>query len=196
MKPPTEVDFCRKLALGSLLQGHFHNLRGIVQKLSLRVETLLYTAPEDIKKDLQALLNTVFSLENYIESAISSVINDNPGPWNLKQLLSQELTFWQGDLNFKHNIKKELVAKEEVWVSAPYFLVRGILCWICQELIPRLKKGDVLRIEIKNGGVNFSWQTPLDSKFFELVKAFNQSTKNIEVTFGKNELFLKFLNGS
>ncbi len=141
-------EFKRELALGLLFKGYLHNLRGPVQALLMQLE-LLQTklATLEVPEDLKTLLEDFYEktrrhinrLVDLLSAAESEVQNDSPGPWKLKELLEREKAFWEGNLEFKHKVKKRLVCEDEnVKVEVPLNVLRAALLSVFYSLVPKL----------------------------------------------------------
>lgn len=145
-----DKELCRTLALGSLMRGYFHNLKGTLQSLSLQLQILymkkdLLVSPQghpNIEKALQFLQK----LQNQIEVALEDLSNNEEGPWDLKEIMEKELLFWEANLFFKHKVTKEILEEKKVFIQCPLNELRGTLCLIEEALYPALKEGDHLRI--------------------------------------------------
>jgi len=187
-------DECRSLALGELVKGYFHNIRGILQNLVLRVETILYSSkyPKEFKEDLCEVLNFATILNEYLDAALNDITDDSRGPWNLKKLLLQELLFWQSNLYFKHKVKKTVSAEGDLWVEAPISLLKGIFCLIGKELFSALPEGTNLKMCLKDGEVSFHWDKDVDQSVVESLKVLNSFRELEEVRISSRELRIRF----
>ncbi len=166
-----DKELCRTLALGSLVRGYFHNLRGTLQGLSFQLqilymkkETLLSpSAHPNIEKAVQLLQK----LQNQLESALEDLENDNTGPWNLKEIMEKELLFWEANLFFKHKVKKEIFEEKEVLIGLSLNTLKGLLCLLEERLYPFCKEGSTLRIIIGKEGkkaLTFEFSEALDEE--------------------------------
>lgn len=166
-----DKELCRTLALGSLVRGYFHNLRGTLHALSLQLqilhmkkETLLSpSAHPNIEKAIQLLLK----IQNQLESALEDLENANPGPWNLKEIMEKELLFWEANLFFKHKVKKEISENKEVFLTLPLNELKGLLCLLEERLYSLCKEGSTLKIIIgEEGGktLTFEFSEALDEE--------------------------------
>jgi len=107
------TEFCRKVALGSLIQGYFHNLRGALQGIYLNLQLLTMESPLEIQQKINEILKMCQKLQLLIESAFDEIHEEQEGPWNLGELLKKEILFWEGSLFFKHKIKKSLKIEKD-----------------------------------------------------------------------------------
>ncbi len=162
---------CRRIALGGMLQGYFHNLRGILQGLFLELQVLLMKKNLNYEPEVYERINKVISilqkLQNQIDTAFDEIYNDNLGPWDLKNVIEKEILFWEAFLTFKHKVKKEIIEEEKVLMEIPYNLLRGFFCNIGQELFLNLKENTELKIFIKKGKkVEILWNKDLNEKIY------------------------------
>lgn len=166
---------CKRTALGGLLQGYFHNLRGTLQSLSLELQMLLIKKKADCDQEIYERINKALlilqKLQNQIDTAFDEVYNENPGPWNLKNIIEKEILFWEAFLEFKHKVKKEIIEEEKVLIEIPYNLLRGLFCNIAQELFLNLKENAQLKIFIKKDKkIEFLWNENLNEKVYSTLK--------------------------
>ncbi len=166
---------CKRTALGGLLQGYFHNLRGTLQSLSLELQMLLIKKKADWDQEIYERINKALlilqKLQNQIDTAFDEVYNENPGPWNLKNIIEKEILFWEAFLEFKHKVKKEIIEEEKVLIEIPYNLLRGLFCNIAQELFLNLKENAKLKIFIKKDKkIEFLWNENLNEKVYSTLK--------------------------
>ncbi len=145
-------EVCRTLALGSLLRGYFHNLKGTLQSLSLQAQLLymkkdLLVSPQ-AHPNLEKMLQLLEKLQKQIDVALDEVNNEETGPWDLKELMERELLFWEANLFFKHKVKKEIKEIEKVLLSLSLNEIRGLLCLVEERLYPSIKEGASLQILI------------------------------------------------
>lgn len=143
-------DLCRTLALGSLIRGYFHNIKGTLQSLSLQVQ-LLYMKKDSLilpqaHPNLEKLLQFLEKLQKQIDTALEEANNEEKGPWDLKEIIEKELLFWEANLFFKHKVKKEIKEVERVLLTVPLNELRGILCLIGEKLYSSLAEGTTLQI--------------------------------------------------
>ncbi len=149
-------DLCRNLlhkaACGHLVQGLVHNMSGPLQILSMQIELmktsfgrLLKEAGENCRPLLEQQQVKLDQIDEQIErlrsilNTINEVTEENATSMELNQLLQQALTFWEGDLRFKHQVKKELnLAQEPLFFFAPPGPVRQGLCALFWWLVPHL----------------------------------------------------------
>lgn len=170
-------EVCRTLALGSLVRGYFHNLRGTLQSLSLQLQILhmkrdQYIAPQG-QANLDKAINLLQKLQTQIEVALEDINNENTGPWDLKEVLEKELLFWEANLYFKHKVVKQLEEQKKVLVNLPLAELRGILCLIGEVLYPNIQEGTTLKIiidESPNPVIIFQLQHDLEEKIFLRLK--------------------------
>lgn len=193
-----DKELCRTLALGSLVRGYFHNLRGTLQGLSFQIqilymkkETLLCpSAHPNIEKALQLLQK----LQNQLESALEDLENDNTGPWNLKEIMERELLFWEANLFFKHKVKKEIFEEKEVLLTLPLNELKGLLCLLEERLYPLCKEGSTLKIIIGEEGkktLTFEFSEALDEenlKKLEKLSPYFSPYANLKVSPSRIEL--------
>lgn len=145
-------ELCQTLALGALVKGYFHNLKGTLQALSLQLQILHMKrdsflnpqAQQTLEKALQALQK----LQTQLDLALGDIGNDAQGPWDLREIMEKELLFWEANLFFKHKVTKEIVAENDVKVFIPLNKLRGALCLIEEKLYPSIPEGSHLKIII------------------------------------------------
>ena len=177
-------DFCKRIALGGLLQGYFHNLRGSLQGISLELQILLMKRDPNCTPEVYERINKAFALlqklQNQIDTAFDDIYNENTGPWDLKKFIEKEILFWEGFLVFKHKIKKEIIEENRVLVKCPYNLLKGLFCNIGQELFLNLKEGTNLKIFIKKDKkVEFMWDKEIDTTIYKNLEKLAQHLKDI-----------------
>ena len=99
-----------KLAdIGMLASGIAHNLKNPLTVLSGRLQLLQYTHPEEAEKT-GVLLRQVDTMNSIIENMMHKSRQEQEQDeqlLDLNKLLRDELTFFQANLEFKHNIEKE-----------------------------------------------------------------------------------------
>ena len=177
-------DFCKRIALGGLLQGYFHNLRGSLQGISLELQILLMKRDPNCTPEVYERINKAFALlqklQNQIDTAFDDIYNENTGPWDLKKFIEKEILFWESFLVFKHKIKKEIIEENRVLVKCPYNLLKGLFCNIGQELFLNLKEGTNLKIFIKKDKkVEFIWDKEIDTTIYKNLEKLAQHLKDI-----------------
>lgn len=184
-------ELCKTLALGSLIRGYFHNLKGTLQSLSLQAQVLYrkkdFLISPQAHPNMEKIIQLLEKLQNQIDVALEEVSNDNAGPWDLKDIIEREILFWEANLFFKHKVKKEIKEIEKVMLFFPLNEIRGILCLIEEKLYPLLKEGSTLQILIGAlpNGLIFETDLPLEeetiSTFFEL-KTYTEPLASLEVS--------------
>ncbi len=181
-----KLSLCRRIALGGLIQGYFHNIRGTVQGISLELQIILMKAMKKIKSNQEFYdrINKAFrllqKLQNQIDTAFDDIYNENKGPWNLKEVIKKEILFWEAFMPFKHKVKKEIIEEGQSLVEIPYNLLRALFCNFCQEVFLNLKEGTNLKIFIKGEKkVEFSWDKELNPAVYENLKKLSHTFKEI-----------------
>ncbi len=187
-----ELNLCRKIALGSLIQGYFHNLRGTVQAISLELQMLLLKKDLNSSPEIYQRINKAFSLleklQNQLETAFEEISGEKRGAWNIKKFLEKEILFWEANLDFKHKVKKEIIVEKDLKVEGSYSLLKGIFCLIFQELVNALKEETHLKIFIRDE-IEFVWDKNIEDKALERLKILAESLKDqIEIKVYKNKL--------
>lgn len=177
-------NFCKRIALGGLLQGYFHNLRGTLHGISLELQLILMKKEPDLDQEIYERVNKALTLlqklQNQIDTAFDEIYNEKTGPWDLREIIEKEILFWEAFMSFKHKVKKEIFEEEKVLIEIPYNLLRGLFCNICQEIFLNLKENTNLKIFIKkNKRVEFSWDKDLDNLVYENLKALSCQLKNL-----------------
>jgi len=173
-----EKELCRTLALGSLVRGYFHNLRGTLQNLSFQLQLLYlkketYLSPQ-AQPYLEKAIQFLQKLENQLNVALEDLQNEDPGPWDLKEIIEKELLFWEANLFFKHKVKKELLEKGKVFINLPLRELKGLLCLLEERLYPLYKEGSSLKILLGEEGrpnLIFETDSPLSEEELSLIKA-------------------------
>uniref|UniRef100_A0A7V4JPS6 Histidine kinase n=1 Tax=Thermodesulfobacterium geofontis TaxID=1295609 RepID=A0A7V4JPS6_9BACT len=191
-------NFCKRIALGGLLQGYFHNLRGTLQGISLELQLILMKKDLDLNKEIyervNKALNLLQKLQNQINTAFDEIYNEKTGPWDLKEIIEKEILFWEAFMPFKHKVKKEIFEEEKVLIEVPYNLLKGLFCNICQEIFLNLKENTHLKIFIKkNKRVEFLWDKDLDNLVYENLKDLSYQLKNLaDIKVDKRTLTFQF----
>jgi hypothetical protein len=191
-------NFCKRIALGGLLQGYFHNLRGTLQGISLELQLILMKKESDLDKEIYERINKALNLlqkfQNQIDIAFDEIYNEKTGPWDLKEFIEKEILFWEAFMPFKHKVKKEVFEEEKVFIEIPYNLLKGLFCNICQEIFLNLKENTNLKIFIKkNKKVEFLWDKDLDELVYENLKALSYQLKNLaDIKVDKRTLSFQF----
>jgi len=192
--------FCKRLALGGLLQGYFHNIRGTLQGISLELQIILMKVQKDpdFNEEIKERINKAFSLlqklQNQIDAAFDEIYNEKKGPWALKEIIEKEILFWEAFMPFKHKIKKEIIEETQSFVEVPYNLLKGLFCNFCQELFLNLKENTDLKIFIKKDKkIEFVWDKDLDSQVYENLKNLSQLFKDLaDIKVDKNFISFQF----
>lgn len=195
-----EKEFCKRLALGGLIQGYFHNLRGTLQAISLQLQMLLFkkdpNCSQEVYQQIEKAFETLQKLQNQIEIAFEEAHNENRGPWDLRQLLEKEILFWEACLYFKHKIKKQIFAVEPVQINYPINLLRGLLCNIAQELFPYLKEKTELKIFIENKKspkIRFIWDYEIEENIYQRLLKLRECLKKLaKISVDKKSLVISF----
>ena len=191
-------NFCKRIALGGLLQGYFHNLRGTLQGIFLELQLILMKKNSNLDKEIyeriNKTLNLLQKLQNQIDTAFDEIYNEKTGPWDLKEFIEKEILFWEAFLPFKHKVKKEVFEEDKVFIEIPYNLLKGIFCNICQEIFLNLKENTNLKIFIKkNKRVEFLWDKDLDELVYENLRALSHQLKDLaEIKVGRRTLSFQF----
>ncbi len=138
-------DFCKRLALGGLIQGCFHNLNGNLQTLSFHLQLLYlkkaFISSEEISSHIDKAFLILQKIQKQVKGVLDRIKEEREGPWDLKEVLEEELLFWENFLPFKHKVNKEIkLLKSDLKVKIPLNLLRGILCNIAYEIFPSLKE--------------------------------------------------------
>lgn len=173
-----EKELCRTLALGSLVRGYFHNLRGTLQNLSFQLQLLYlkketYLSPQ-ARPYLEKALEFLQKLENQLNVALEDLQNENPGPWDLKEIMEKELLFWEANLFFKHKVKKEVLEKNKVLINLPLRELKGLLCLLEERLYSLYKEGSSLKIILGEEGrpnLIFETDSPLSEEELSQIKS-------------------------
>jgi len=173
-----EKDFCRTLALGSLVRGYFHNLKGTLQNLSFQLQLLYlkketYLSPQ-AQPYLEKALQFLQKLENQLNVALEDLQNEDQGPWDLKEIMERELLFWEANLFFKHKVKKEVLEKNKVFINLPLRELKGLLCLLEERLYPLYKEGSSLKIilgEEERPNLIFETDSPFSEEELSQIKA-------------------------
>lgn len=191
-------NLCKRIALGGLLQGYFHNLRGILQGVFLELQLILIKKDHNLDREVyervNKALNLLQKLQNQIDTAFEDIHNEKTGPWDLKEVIEKEILFWEAFLPFKHKVKKEIVEEEKVLVEIPYNLLKGLFCNICQEVFLNLEEGTCLKIFIKKDKrVEFLWNKDLDRRVYENLKKLAQQLKDLaDIKVDKGSIYFQF----
>lgn len=156
---------CRTLALGSLVRGYFHNLRGTIQNLSLQLQLLHMKRDQLLAPPAQGFVEKALTflqrLQDQIEIALADINNEDTGPWDLREIMEKELIFWEANLFFKHKVKKELLEKRKVLLELPLNELRGVLCLLGEHLYSAFKEGAQVRILIGEPERGLTFETDL-----------------------------------
>ncbi|MCS7278915.1 MAG: hypothetical protein NZ530_02510 [Thermodesulfobacteriaceae bacterium] len=181
-----EKDFCRRIALGGLIQGCFHNLNSTLQTLSFHLQFLKFKRgflpSEEISDHIEKAFLILQKIQKQVKVALDRVREDGEGPWNLKEILEEELIFWENFLPFKHKVNKTIkVLGDKVEVKFPLNLLRGILCNIGFELFPYFEEETNLNFLLKNDPypqIIFSFDKVLKKETLEKLKRLSEFFKN------------------
>lgn len=194
-----DISFCKRIALGGLLQGYFHNIRGTLQGIFLELQLILMKAQKDsdVNQEIQDRINKTISLlqklQNQIDTALDDIYNENKGPWDLRDIIEKEILFWEAFMPFKHKVKKEIIEEEKCFVEVPYNLLMALFCNFCKEIFLNLKEGTELKIFIKNKKVDFTWDKDLDFTIYENLKKLSQVFRElVDVEIDKRVLSFHF----
>ena len=138
---------CKDAALGLLFKGYLHNLRGPVQALLMQIELLenrlsLFELSPEVRSSLEdfigQLKKQVFRLTDLLASAEFEIQNEDPGPWDLRELIPKEITFWEAQLEFKHKVAKAIQIEAPLRVKMPLNRLKAGLCAALGALVPEL----------------------------------------------------------
>jgi hypothetical protein len=193
-----DFNFCKRIALGGLLQGYFHNLRGTLQGIFLELQLILMKKNSNLDKEIyeriNKTLNLLQKLQNQIDTAFDEIYNEKTGPWDLKEFIEKEILFWEAFLPFKHKVKKEVFEEDKVFIEIPYNLLKGLFCNICQEIFLNLKENTNLKIFIKkNKRVEFIWDKDLDELVYKNLKVLSHQLKDLaEIKIDRRTLSFQF----
>ncbi|MCS7149698.1 MAG: hypothetical protein N2Z40_04755 [Caldimicrobium sp.] len=147
-----DKDLCRTLALGSLIRGYFHNLKGTLQSLSLQLQILYMKKDQlvDAKGHtyLEKALSFLQKLQTQLDVALEDANNNATGPWDLREIMEKELIFWEANLFFKHKTSKEILENKKAQVNIPISELKGYLCLVGEILYPNIKENTNLKIVI------------------------------------------------
>jgi len=191
-------NFCKRIALGGLLQGYFHNLRGTLQGIFLELQLILMKKNSNLDKEIYGRINKTLNLlqklQNQIDTAFDEIYNEKTGPWDLKEFIEKEILFWEAFLPFKHKVKKEVFEEDKVFIEIPYNLLKGLFCNICQEIFLNLKENTNLKIFIKkNKRVEFIWDKDLDELVYKNLKVLSHQLKDLaEIKVDRRTLSFQF----
>jgi hypothetical protein len=191
-------NFCKRIALGGLLQGYFHNLRGTLQGIFLELQLILMKKNSNLDKEIYGRINKTLNLlqklQNQIDTAFDEIYNEKTGPWDLKEFIEKEILFWEAFLPFKHKVKKEVFEEDKVFIEIPYNLLKGLFCNICQEIFLNLKENTNLKIFIKkNKRVEFIWDKDLDELVYKNLKVLSHQLKDLaEIKVDRKTLSFQF----
>jgi len=165
MDRPFEPEICKKFLLGAYVEGHFHNIRGYIQRLSLLSEAIFYDGrlPEELRPRVKELIISITSFYNYIEAFFSEINLSNVEPCNLAKVLKEELAFWNGNLNFKHKVKTEINVTSEPVLETSNVLLRGCLCLVAQVIFYFVKEGK-LQISVNDDGIFFQPEVEIEPR--------------------------------
>jgi len=84
-----------------------------------------------------------------LSAAETELENESEGPWDVKDLVEREVTFWEAELNFKHRVEKDFKFEKETFrTRMPVNRLRAGLC--------ALFFAFVLELADKEGRVSFS----------------------------------------
>ncbi len=156
----TSRELLRKAACGFLVQGHIHNMSGPLQILSMQIEllkSLVNRLDDDIKDTIMQKLEQASSQIERLRGilvSLSTSVEDTPTTLDLNDLIRQELNFWEGDLVFKHEVRKELqLAEEPLTFYAPPAPLNQGLCALFWSFVPALSKAKgSLKVQTSLGG--------------------------------------------
>ncbi len=190
---------CRTLALGSLVRGYFHNLKGTLQNLSLQLQLLSMKREQFLSSQAQTHVEKALAfmqrLQDQLEVALGDINNEDRGPWDLREIMEKELLFWEANLFFKHKVKKELQELQKVILSIPLNELKGILCLLGEKLYPAFCEGAYVKILIGEieGGLTFETDLPLDENSLgEISNLSSYFTPYAEISLSPNRVALIF----
>ncbi len=144
----------RKAACGFLVQGIIHNMSGPLQILSMQVElmgNILENVSDIQSKEIEKILELqrqkLCQIANQVEklrdllAAISEITEESPTMLDLNELIRKEITLWEGDLVFKHDVRKDLKLDPEplLFYASPAAINQG-LCSLFWGFVPALSE--------------------------------------------------------
>lgn len=195
-----EKDLCRRIALGGLIQGCFHNLNGNLQTLSFHLQFLRFKkgflASEEISNHIEKAFLTLQKIQKQVKATIEKIIEEKEGPWDLKEILEEEIIFWENFLPFKHKVNKKIeIHEKKVEVRMPLNLLKGILCNIAYEVFPSLEEGNLIFL-LKSKPfpqVVISFDKKLKEEVIHKLKILSKIFENlVELKIDETEISLSF----
>ncbi len=183
--------------VGRLMAGIVHNINGPLQIISMHMELLrmdLATCKERIKESLpgdslpqKEVIQTLALQDarlNKLQTALSRLeeigalltarvkVNKDGSPLtHLSHMIHQVLTFWQGDLFFKHQVEKEVKIDPEILLPFPPTLLCFLMDTAMAHALYSLRHGSgdkTLKIFTENNGQTISlhmdWSYKVESK--------------------------------
>ncbi len=194
-----KIDLCQKILIGSFVEGYFHNLRGLLQNLSLHLQKILFQeadkCPPGILNDIKSAFATFEKLSLQINLLFEELEADDQGPWNLKKIVEEQMIIWNSCLNFKHFIKKEISIPENIKISMPLKTLKGFLCFLFLEIFSKIEKGGTLKITAnfeKFPYLEAEWNPPLPRDLTEKIsKQLNEICPQMKITLSSKTLLWK-----
>jgi len=193
------VDLCQKILIGSFVEGYFHNLRGLLQNLSLHLQKILLQqtekCPPGILEEVKKAFETLEKLGLHIHLLFEELEEESPGPWELKKIVEEQLLLWNCCLKFKHSIKKEIDIPDNIKVNLPLKLLKGCLCFLFLEVFSKIEKGGQLRISAQRGDypcLKAEWTPPFTEKVTNKISSQIQAIcPQMEISISCKELIWK-----
>ncbi len=152
MEPKKMKEFYHQLlhkaACGHLVQGLIHNMSGPLQILSMQVEIMKSICSRNFQerdgdkekhqKRIEQIEEQILRLRHLLNT-ISQITEETATNLDLNELLKDLLLFWEGDLRFKHEVKKvfEPSSGPLFLFAPPKFIAEG-LCAVFWWLVPHL----------------------------------------------------------
>ncbi len=176
-------------SVGKLMGGLVHNLNGPLQNLGMDMELMNYsligggTLSDDQVDAVSTRLKRMkaeFERINYIikNAAMRVSLSENYNKFiNVNEFLKRELSFFEANLYFKHNVHTELQLHSELpTLKNPPKDLELALSWFMQAIIEELERQHIKRLILKtsvsHSGVEIMINTGgenLSERFMELI---------------------------
>jgi len=172
-----------------LVQGLVHNMSGPLQILSMQMELMkasfarmMKDLDEECRQIIEQQLAKLSQIDDQVErlrkilNTINEVTEESATTLDVNQLLEELVTLWEGDLRFKHQVKKELrLAPEPLMFFAPPGQIKQGLCALFWWLVPDLVENNgelTITTEKTESGPKASFylnkDLPPENQFFTL----------------------------
>ncbi len=124
--------------------------------------------PLGLVEGVGRLKKQVFQLVDLLSAAEEDLHRKDQGPWDLREVIEKELTFWRGELDFKHKVEKKIDLPENFAIKMPYNRLRAGFCAVFFGIVFDLaEKRGQLSISARKGTEGVELRLEVQPAFLE-----------------------------